>query len=78
MVRALISLLQIISRRPATPQNAFLGIFVKTLPVKFRAQVTPVNIATATAALGYRGDARIVLERGGGFKAFALRPQRSQ
>jgi hypothetical protein len=47
--------LQIIGRRPAAPQNALLGILVETLLVELRAQVTPMNIATAAAALGNQG-----------------------
>ena len=55
MRAALGALLQIIGRRPAAPQNALLGILVETLLVELRAQVTPMNIATAAAALGNQG-----------------------
>src|SRR5437870_1008213 len=72
MGRAPLPLLQVIRRRPSTPQHALLGVFMKTLPVKLRTQIAPVDVTTASTLLGHRRHARVLLQARRRVEAFPL------
>src|SRR6185295_14825342 len=78
MSASLLALLPIVSRRPPAVQDRFLGVLVKTLFVKLRAQVAPMHVTLAAALLGHRRDATEALEVLGLGIAFPLRSQAGQ
>ena len=64
--------MEVISRGPATPEDAFLSIFVEALAVKLWAEIAPMDVAFAAALFSNGSNAGIVLKVGCGLEAFPL------
>src|SRR5262245_11075296 len=56
------TLVQVASGRPPTPKHALLSVFVKALPVIFRAQIPPMDVAFAATLFSDRRYACVVLQ----------------
>jgi len=72
------ALREVVSSGPAGPEHAFLGIFMKALPLKLRAEVAPVDVPHFSALLSNRSNTGIALQVIGGIEALALRTHGGQ
>ena len=75
---ALHPLTQVIGRRPAAPQHAFLGELMEALPLELGTEVTAVDVARLATLFCDRRHPAVALEVGRRVEALAVRAQRRQ